>query len=886
VTRRPRTPDASLTERAAGGRLLLLSGGIVMRNLTTAVLCAVLAASALAADDDAETRFHRAYEQEVVEGKVADAARVYLELMRDEKAPQRWRSESKFRFAVASILLGRADEGRAHLAEIVKDQTVSETLRTRAAEYLDAAKGIGVGGELEKKLQALVFELAKQSPGSDDVASKVYRDFEVVGKQAVPFLKQLARHPDLMLRQHAFRILLRLKEPGTMEFWSPDVHAAAVSSGELAGYLASRPDEATVFEQKLRSLNNEQLAVALSAYAPEYRQRPAYSVDLLREAQNRKIAPALLTGALADRSDDDALRLRLEWIRSPEVELSTAASLSFVRAVPREVPALVPVEEIFPLVAERLLTQDLAWDVWTLRTNPTAGDPQRRKSFEGFVALTKSVPVRLMLDALDKAVARSQSDPLNKPSNPWNNGFLEALAFAIEDANPAADDLVRYAGLLRKWSDQGPPKQPTGHLLRVIEKLPETQAVEFVRWYFARSRQPQDAQYILRTASAGRPLVGLEAVRAAIAGPAGADVLNALPIAQNASVPTPEQARTMLALAPELVRAVQKKFPSVSLPVGGFPWQAAALPAEEAQECLLATAAAVFETPAGKIRDQAVINLLPVGGYSTAFDTYWTAITPSLEKLLTLPGVESSHDRAVVIHQVARALQEQGTPPRLRAVMAPFLLAHVDEVPDPSVFVKYPDVFPPTAWVPRVRPSLYQLPNMRLADPVADATVRELTKDPAKINASVLAFAAASASPQVRGEVFDYVLRSAPVEQLGAIVEQRTYGSAEAREGALQRLVSAPAPNLAAIGMLLQGLVNERPSERLFPAIRLVLASEDHAMNGVDAAKSLGREDLLPDLAKLLDSMNAPLRQKAREAIDSIVELRRLKEEALRNARK
>ena len=63
----------------------------------------------------------------------------------------------------------------------------------------------------------------------------------------------------------------------------------------------------------------------------------------------------------------------------------------------------------------------------------------------------------------------------------------------------------------------------------------------------------------------------------------------------------------------------------------------------------------------------------------------------------------------------------------------------------------------------------------------------------------------------------------------------------------------------------------------------MLLASKDRGqvIVGCDIARSLGREDLLADLAKLLDSMDYMIRNKAKEAIDSIQALARLKREAL-----
>ncbi len=84
------------------------------RTMLAGAACLLLCTSAAFAQDvDAETRFHRAYEQEVVDGKTAEAARVYLEMMGDEKVSERLRQEAKFRFAVTAVLLGRAARVRA-----------------------------------------------------------------------------------------------------------------------------------------------------------------------------------------------------------------------------------------------------------------------------------------------------------------------------------------------------------------------------------------------------------------------------------------------------------------------------------------------------------------------------------------------------------------------------------------------------------------------------------------------------------------------------------------------------------------------------------------------------------------------------------------------------
>jgi len=66
--------------------------------------------------------------------------------------------------------------------------------------------------------------------------------------------------------------------------------------------------------------------------------------------------------------------------------------------------------------------------------------------------------------------------------------------------------------------------------------------------------------------------------------------------------------------------------------------------------------------------------------------------------------------------------------------------------------------------------------------------------------------------------------------------------------------------------------------------VRRLLAAADAGLvrAGIKMARGLGREELVPDLLAKLDSMHADLRTEARNAIDSILELRRIKEEVRR----
>ena len=104
-----------------------------MKTIAILLVTALLFAGSPAwADEDADaTRFHDAYVLEVIEGKVAEAARVYLALLGDEAVSKRLRAEARFRFAICAVLLGRADEARAHLTALLDDPDAPPAVRKR-----------------------------------------------------------------------------------------------------------------------------------------------------------------------------------------------------------------------------------------------------------------------------------------------------------------------------------------------------------------------------------------------------------------------------------------------------------------------------------------------------------------------------------------------------------------------------------------------------------------------------------------------------------------------------------------------------------------------------------------------------------------------------------
>jgi HEAT repeat protein len=125
------------------------------------------------------------------------------------------------------------------------------------------------------------------------------------------------------------------------------------------------------------------------------------------------------------------------------------------------------------------------------------------------------------------------------------------------------------------------------------------------------------------------------------------------------------------------------------------------------------------------------------------------------------------------------------------------------------------------------------------------------------------------------------------VDRMAVTSMYASCASPDAVEEALRRVLADKSPDLLAVSRLVARLQVVRPSEALFPGVRALLASGNPALvsAGVGTAKALGREELLPDLAGLLDSMDPNVRNSAKEAIDAIVALRKLKDEARRGAK-
>jgi hypothetical protein len=870
--------------------------GDVMKRISSYAAAVVVliaaAASARPGDDDAETRFHRAYEHEVVDGKIADAARVYLAMMDDAQVPERLRQEAKFRFAVTEVLLGRADEARAHLAEIVRDPKTPDALRARAAEYLDAAKGIGVGTELDKKLQTLVFELGRATDVNS--AMPACRDFEVIGKPAVPFLRQLLEHGDRAVRQQAFHILQQMREPGIMEMWTPELQMYDVSAcADLRAYLEASPAETRTFERRLLALDDDKLSDVLDRGSQNSSLSPPVGADFLRAAAARKVPAAALVKVLEGTAyKDEALqRLRIDWIKSGRATLASAAALSFLAAARTKIPDWIDRTALLPVIVASLVDKDAGNTRAKWPTSANQGGPDGAQR-DGFVAVASGAPLPVLLDAFDLVVTRGAAWRSEEGTNPFDGGLAALLAAAIDATKPQGAAAERYLAALKTWI--GSSHGATGNEIIFQTRTAllgsgRDAGVAFATWLFGVRR------YMTRGSWAPAiPLWqsadGFAEMRAAfdVVPPAERlEFLTGLGLGQveaRDSVPQ-EAAQALLVAWPDLLREV----PGAQGPVVAFGDVAVRVPAADAQEALVAVTRVLGTCNSTDLLHGSFHTLLRSGA-SPSIATFWdTVVVPSLGRMWEAAPAERSDLLSlawVVLLSRPAVVQD---PRELTAFVTP----HFDDMPEniANALAHRPDVLPLVAWVPHVPAGVASRISDDLPKADVEAVVREMTRDPATVTDGVAQFIVQHADEALRREALERIFRTAPLDRLRSIAQAATpvLGSVgdDALEAALSRALAAERPDLDVVEWFVLRLAARNPSDRLFPAVRALLAAADarHVLSGINASMSLGREELLPSLAGALDSMNATVRQKAKEAIDSIVELRRLREEARKQGR-
>ncbi len=829
-----------------------------MRTLVLVTIAGLALASAAAAgEEDPQARFVAAYAAEVIEGKVAEAAGVYLALFSDEAAPAALRAEARFRFAVCAVLLGRADEARAHLADLVRDPATPAALRDRAAEYARSVENLGVGSELSRKLESLVYDLGRVpvvTPPTERDPPSVYRDFEIIGPAAVPFLRRLLAHPDLSLRRHAFRLLLRMDADGLVEAWTPDIGLWDDVSRDLAGWTEKRPEAATALLSRFLATPDDVLASIVSALP-----RTGWGLpeDFLRAAAARL---GVQVAGIVHRvkPPERYAALLADWVAGADAELATAAAERLL-ASGAPVPA-----EVFAAALRRFCAA----------LPPDLGRPDQDSRLLGLRKMADALPPTEALDRLADLLAPGADQP---PRNPLALGVADALALSLDGrlADPAV--ALRYRDLLLRWSSVGwfEAARLAKHVEAALAALPPDGAEAFAVSLVAapRLKGNRGIETVLAPAGARGLFAPLLAALRAAKPDDREQVLLAFGFPNHRGLPA-DAARRLLAVVPEILAVEDQR-------VHGFvfsrlPNLFTSLPEPEVAEFLAALPGPILVQDLGYLlhpvyRRSVLAALDPLAGLLLP------SCGPALVKwALDLLGAIDGGDAAYSTAERDRLWR--------------FVLDHAEHITQGGLprLAGVPEAFPIEEWFPRLPEGLVRRHDnswmTRIATPEKrDAAARALTADPDRSTEDTLCFAAIAATEETRREIAARLLGTAAGPALARV--HSYFGDVvapEAVEAALARELARPAPDLLAVFSMTFDLLQRRPSEALFPAVRLLLASGDakRAMNGIECAKRLGRPDLLPDLGRLLDSLSSDMRDAAREAMDAILELERLREEA------
>lgn len=854
------------------------------------VVIAVLAQPARAEEPDAQTRFHDAYVLEVIEGEIAEAAKAYLALVADEDVLPRIREEARFRFAILTVLLGRPDEGRMQLAAIVENPHTPANLRDRAKAYLESISTLGVGTELERKLQSLVFDLGRISPDTSFVPA--YRDVEIIGAPAIPFFEKLLGHEDANLRVHALRILLRLGDEDAVDLWSPALglqgNAPCV---DWKRYMASHPEALAKLEAKLLALGDETLFRTIRYCSPW----PAWSIGFVR--------------ALVDRGGD-LQRLGFGYLttagtREERWELVQGCLLGN-DSLRRQAAARWAVDQADDPPDE------LAAALWlpVVRELATTPGPWFENDGRGgarLAAWARRLDTGRLFEALHALVPIGEAADEGQPNPLVGYHLVSLLANVLAERELEGPALDAWEGLVKRWAAAIAPmpesetertsSAPVRTALRdVLRRLPPERAASLVGWLFsgpAHERADRFDHVVWIERPEDVPLL-VAAVRAVDPAQRGT-LLGRLPTFGGEG-PAVEVARAELEALPALldltsVAALDARqgaglWGTVVHLVGRVPDDDLAVAIRRLFEVAVSKGG---DEPAALFAGLASLNATnaPPGAQRVAF--YARAVLPALDALhARLPA-------ALRRQALARALllltQRWHGERQDEQALAGYVLHHLDEL-EPnawSVLAARPDLFPLVRWLPAAPSDVLNagtIVRCEFQSAEVDEAMKTLAADPAAMSDAVLAVLAGWASRELSRPVIDRMLAgddpSLRHRALVALRKNSGYPASPAGlEAALAGLLAEEAPDLGDLALVADLLSLVQPSERLLPAAERLLAADDREANvqGILLARRLGRDALLPALARLLDSLDAHLRDQALAAIQAIRELGRLRDQ-------
>ncbi len=792
--------------------------------LKPAVLLLVLTGAVWA--QDFEDQYHEAYALEVIDNKPADAARRYLALLRQKKLPDRLKAQCEFRFAVTCVILGRADEARARLAAIAADPKTPAALKPQIEEYRRSLRDVAPGRELDKRLDKLKYDLAKfaaQYRAEHAQVVGVVREFQIIGKPAIPFLVGLLDHSDSLLRDDAFMVLSSMDAPKLWERWRPEFRR---STKEYLRYLHRDQDRLNAFALKLLELKDP----VFLRHAPTFAIATTMPEEFLRRLA--RLSPKVAVEVHKKLPADDAARKRLDaWMRQQG--------------------------PIAPMAAElyrRFAAGNKAWvtdETFRVAAAHVPATANSRATY-GLKAMARHLSTNTVLAILESATP----DQLR---GSWAHAVAGGLRHRKLDA-------ARYEKILRRWWGVARKKQElygNEFSQRLLTLVRAGSGQEWLVSLFAEApaRHVATIADVLQYDDARNARL----VRAAWKRKEARPVITELLVDNSEEIVEPAMAREAARFLPDLVAELGGR--KVAGAVARLARLAHHLKPDEAR------------TIANRIAD-AHEHALPLlfACEEERFDGgtfYFGQVVPALRDRIA--GLSSESRTAVARSSIVILATFNDLPAAAQDAYRSIALADLHAVEDVTDHLAaLQKTIPPYQWVPRVAGVRWAASDYAdwLRGESAQPTVDALLARPQSINDSALRFIAERAT--VPTDALRDLLRRADARLLPLLVgylDTPTFPKNDILAAVARLASDKTVPDTA-----LAQLAKRAPlSNRLLSAYRRLLASADTdvAYEAVGLAGKLGTRELLPDLARLVDSLDPDVRELAEHVIEKILTLDR-----------
>jgi hypothetical protein len=836
------------------------------RKAVVAILLVLLSGVAWAEGEEKsfETRWHEAYVLEVIEGKVPEAARMYLDLIEEPELPKHLMRECRFRFAVCAALLGRTDEARSILAGLATDEAAPADFKARVIEYHEELGSASVGSALDKRLEALVYEVGRV-PQNYKAVPPQYRDFQIIGKPAVPTLVRLLKHRDATLRSHAYRILCRMDEPIVVTLL-PDPNTSGWA--DLRRYLQRNPGMAARVEPGLLEIMSRVPAHRIGRHVSDsgFWQLPSWRMPFIESMAACEGYEQITHQVLLAQTWTEYTRKTVGgWIENGRPSLAGTAAQLWLERVNSggEDGHVAPLldEDLFPVLVRRVR----ALNHWPNASN-------------GLTRYARAMPADLVHSVLEDIAKTAQKD---KVPSTWRLvlGGLEPLE---KRADPVAFERVVRLGMEKGLNPS------TATIRFLFARLPLDEGRAFVKDVMKFSGGQR-----ISSAFAHGTERDVEMFLAALSNMPeswrNSQVQNYIIAGKNPEVPD----AVRHALARALPRLWRLQLGDARRNMVFMYWIGAltrGLPDEEIRGILIEMAAVVpdiSESWRGPL-----INTLLTGRQSDMTTEGKVRFNREI-RARVLPEVAKA--TGALRHVVDCAIQVMvdkhnggwNLGPGGHDPILGFLAKNLTVFANAgnkglTVLIGHPDHFPLVDWVPLTGNTAVHTVGADRADAAADA----LTADPAKVNYRVLSFLRSAPSDAVKTRVFDRLLS---LDDAGFVARVQSHtgptglpASPAALEKAMKTLTADEDTPLATIAALGKRIAKRNPTPALFPLVNRLIGSDERArvLEGIAIAQSLCSRELVPALIVKLDSLDSLIREAARKAIDAIFEIDRIKEEA------